>query len=166
MARWYATTWHFSDQHHKGLETNRGNNRQGCALAAGCDAAPSGLSQGQDYILPARTMYEGNEMSATDEKKRLLSSMLSRESCKVLKERLGGTDAVLTSFVFRHGGNVYVFSYEKDGKRRHTFIDAGDPRYRNRMLRILTENNVAPANIERIILTHRHYDNWCLAPIL
>ncbi len=97
---------------------------------------------------------------------RLLPSISPRELCGIVKERLSGTNAELTSFLFHYGGNVYVFSYEKEGKRRHTLVDAGDPRYRNQMLPILIENDVNPANIERIIITHGHHDHWGLAALL
>ena len=34
-----------------------------------------------------------------------------------------------------------------------TFIDAGDSRYQDLILSVLTENDIEPANIERIIIT-------------
>jgi len=61
---------------------------------------------------------------------------------------------------------MYAFSYEKEGVRKHTLIDAGDSRYQDRILSLLTENDVKPANIERIILTHRHPDHCGLASLL
>ncbi len=93
--------------------------------------------------------------------KRVLS-----EPYKILKERLAGTNTDLTTFYFHRGANVYVFSYDKEGVKRHTFIDAGDSRYRNQLLPILVENDVDPTNIERIIITHRHPDHCGLAYLL
>ncbi|MCX6006372.1 MAG: MBL fold metallo-hydrolase, partial [Chloroflexi bacterium] len=86
--------------------------------------------------------------------------------CSITRERLKGTDADLTSFHFLHDGNFYVFSYEKGGKRNHTFIDTGDFRYRDQIVPILTDNGIDPANIERIIISHRHPDHSGLAEIL
>jgi len=57
-------------------------------------------------------------------------------------------------------------TYEDNGVRRHTFIDAGDSRYQNRILSVLAENDVEPANIERIIITHGHPDHYGLAYLL
>jgi glyoxylase-like metal-dependent hydrolase (beta-lactamase superfamily II) len=86
--------------------------------------------------------------------------------CNITRERLKGTDADLTSFHFLHGGNIYVFSYKKGGRRTHTFIDTGDFRYRDQIVPILTENGIDPSNIERIIISHRHPDHCGLAEIL
>ncbi|MBI4297278.1 MAG: MBL fold metallo-hydrolase [Chloroflexi bacterium] len=91
---------------------------------------------------------------------------MDERSFKVLKERLPGVNAELTSFVFRHGANVYVFSYDKDGERKHTLIEAGDLRHRDYMLRILSENSIGSTDIERIIITHCHHDHWGLAALL
>ena len=85
---------------------------------------------------------------------------------RIVRERLSGTSTELTSFFFRHGANMYVFSYEKEGVRKHTFIDAGDSQYRSRISDILTENDISPGNIERIIITHRHRDHCGLADLL
>ncbi len=90
----------------------------------------------------------------------------SRRSYQVSTERLRGTSVDLTSFVFRHGANVYAFSYEKDGERRHTLIEAGDPRYRQQMVQLLEASDISPAGIERIFITHSHYDHWGLAALL
>lgn len=87
-------------------------------------------------------------------------------SLKITREKLAGSNAELTSFIFRFGANVYVFSYRRDGKIRHTLIDAGDLRYRDEMFSLLKENNIDPANIERIIITHRHPDHVGLANLL
>ncbi|MFC2071979.1 MBL fold metallo-hydrolase [Chloroflexota bacterium] len=88
----------------------------------------------------------------------------SVEPQAVVKERLNGTNTDLTSF--HYGTNVYVFSYEKEGVRRHTFIDTGDSRYRNQILPALAKNDINTANIERIILTHRHPDHCALVTLL
>jgi hypothetical protein len=85
---------------------------------------------------------------------------------RIVRERLSGTSTELTSFFFRHGANMYVFSYEKEGVRKHTFIDAGDLQYRDRISEILAENAINPGNIERIIITHRHRDHCGLADFL
>jgi len=100
------------------------------------------------------------------QKKRLLAKRSAAEPYSITKERLSGTNADLTSFLFHYGGNVYVFSYEKMGRRQHTLIDAGDSRYRNQILPILAENEVNPANIERIVITHHHGDHCGLAGAL
>ena len=83
-----------------------------------------------------------------------------------MKERLNGTDTDLTNFFFRYGANIYAFSYEKEGVKKHTLIDAGDLRYQDQILAILGENDIDPAAIERIIITHRHPDHCALAPLL
>ena len=88
------------------------------------------------------------------------------EPYKILKERLAGTNTDLITFYFHRGANVYVFSYDKEGVKKHTFIDAGDSRYRNQILSILVENDVDPTNIERIIITHSHADHCGSAYIL
>ena len=98
--------------------------------------------------------------------KGLINSKSRGKSYLTENERLNGTNAELTSFLFPHGANVYVFSYEKEGVRKHTFIDSGDWQYRNEILSILVENDINPANIERIILTHRHPDHCGLAVLL
>ncbi len=92
-------------------------------------------------------------------KERFLKERSPKEPYRIVKERLGGTNADLTSFLFLLGGNVYAFSYEKMGRRQHTLIDTGDSRYRDDILSILTENEVNPANIERIVITHHHGDH-------
>lgn len=89
-----------------------------------------------------------------------------RDSVVVIKETLAGGKGQLTNLVFRHGGNVYILTYQKDGLTRHTFIDAGDSRHSGEMLSILAENGVSPAGIERIIITHRHPDHFGLAYLL
>ena len=79
------------------------------------------------------------------------------------KESLVDNNSKLTGFFFHQGGNIYVFSYKKKGTIKHTLIDAGDLYYRNHILSILRENKVDPANIENIIITHRHTDHSGLA---
>lgn len=100
------------------------------------------------------------------EGKSLLTRKPPRELYRVTKEKLNGTNTELTSFFFNHGANFYVMSYEKEGIRKHTFIDAGDSQYRNQILSILIENDVNPDNIERIVITHRHTDHCGLADLL
>ena len=89
-----------------------------------------------------------------------------RGSIIAVKEKLDGVNVDLTSLFCRHGANVYILTYENNGVRRHTFIDAGDSRYQNRILSVLAENDVEPANIERIIITHGHPDHYGLAYLL
>ena len=98
--------------------------------------------------------------------KKSLLSRKPQQLYEIVKERLKGTNTDLTSFFFQQGANFYVFGYEKEGVRRHTFIDTGDSRYRNQMLSILIENDINPMNIERIIITHRHSDHCGLAALL
>ena len=88
-----------------------------------------------------------------------------RDSITVIKEKLGG-GVHLTSLLFRPGGNVYVLTYQKNGQTKHTLVDAGDYRYQGEMLGVLTENDVDPNNIERIIITHHHSDHTGLAHLL
>jgi glyoxylase-like metal-dependent hydrolase (beta-lactamase superfamily II) len=89
-----------------------------------------------------------------------------RDSVVVIKETLAGGKGHLTNLVFRHGGNVYILTYQRGGLTRHTFIDAGDSRHGGEMLSILAENGVNPADIERIVITHRHPDHFGLAYLL
>lgn len=96
-------------------------------------------------------------------KRQLINGKAAQGHCKVFKERLPGVNVILTDFVFEPGGNVYVFSYEKNGVKKHIFIDAGDTRYGNQYLDLLTENAINPAHIERILITHRHRDHCGLA---
>jgi len=90
----------------------------------------------------------------------------SRDSVVVFKEMLAGGNARLTSLMFRYGGNVYVLTYQRDGLAKHTLVDAGDSRHSDEMLDILAENDISPADIERIIITHRHPDHFGLAYLL
>lgn len=85
---------------------------------------------------------------------------------QIVNERLSGTNTDLTGFFFHQGANFYVFSYEKEGLKRHTFIDAGDWRYQDQILSILRENDIDPHHIERIVITHRHPDHCGLAGVL
>lgn len=79
------------------------------------------------------------------------------------KESLVDNSSKLTGFFFHQGGNIYVFSYKKKGTIKHTLIDAGDLYYRNHIFSILRENEINPANIENIVITHRHTDHSGLA---
>ncbi len=81
-------------------------------------------------------------------------------------ENLNGTGILLTSLFCRHGSNVYVLTYERNGVKKHTFIDAGDIQYHDKMLPALAENGIEPANIEQIIITHGHPDHFGLSPLL
>lgn len=85
---------------------------------------------------------------------------------KVTSELLDKSGTELTCFFFRYGANFYVFSYDDHGSRRHTLIDAGDTRYRKRATTILTDNGIAPDQIERIIITHSHHDHFGMADLL
>jgi glyoxylase-like metal-dependent hydrolase (beta-lactamase superfamily II) len=89
-----------------------------------------------------------------------------KDPYRVTTEKLVASDACLTSFYFRVGGNIYAFTYRRDGAVRHTLIDSGDPRYADRILSILAENEIDPASIERIFITHRHFDHSGLAALL
>ena len=82
---------------------------------------------------------------------------------KVRVERLDDHNTVLTNFYFRRCANIFVFSYEADGQRKHTVIDAGYLEYQNRILPILRENGIDLTQIEHIIITHRHIDHCGLA---
>jgi len=88
-----------------------------------------------------------------------------RDYVTIVQEHLSG-EAHLTSLLFHPGGNVYILTYQKNGKKRHILIDAGDERYYEDMLTILTENNINPANIDRIVITHRHSDHTGLMYLL
>lgn len=85
---------------------------------------------------------------------------------KVVTEKVGNTVVLLTNFYFRYGANIYVFTYEKDGKKKHTFIDTGYASLHNRILPILKQNGISVENIENIIITHRHPDHSGLAAVL
>ncbi len=100
------------------------------------------------------------------EKKGLLPRRSLGKPYTIVKERLSNTNTDLTSIFFHHGANIYVFSYEKERVKRHTFIDTGDSRYQNQILFALAENDINPANIERIIITHRHPDHCSLVALL
>ena len=81
----------------------------------------------------------------------------------VKTEILKGTTIQLTNFFFRYGANIYVFSYEKNGHKKHTFIDTGYATHRNVIFPILEENNIDLRDIENILITHRHPDHSGLA---
>jgi hypothetical protein len=85
---------------------------------------------------------------------------------KTIHEQLGPGGLELTSIYFRYGGNIYIFSYQKDGVRKHTLIDTGDKRHSDSIMSLLEEANVDPKAIERIIITHSHPDHYGLAHIL
>ena len=85
---------------------------------------------------------------------------------KTIHEQLGPGGIELTSIYFRYGGNIYIFSYQKDGVRKHTLIDTGDKRHSDSIMPLLEEANVDPKAIERIIITHSHPDHYGLAHIL
>jgi len=84
----------------------------------------------------------------------------------VSEEKLKGTSTILRSFLFNWGGNVYVLSYQKNGGIMHTLIDTGERRYKPSILKLFKDNGIEPANIERILLTHHHYDHSGLVDIL
>ena len=92
--------------------------------------------------------------------------MKERRPYSIVKETLKGTNITLISFYFNNSANVYAFSYEKEGKIKHTLVDSGDTFYRNEMLPLLKENGIDPANIERIIITHSHGDHLGLAHLV
>jgi len=112
-------------------------------------------------------MEQSDRMSG---KKDLITGRRPEEPYRIMKERLTGTNTYLTSFLFPPGvdtaANFYVFSYEKGGVVKHTFIDAGDSRYQNQILSGLAANHINPANIEGIIITHRHPDHCSFATLL
>ena len=85
---------------------------------------------------------------------------------RVVKERLSDGNTEITDFFFRYGANVYVFSYEKEGEIKHTFIDTGYTSHRDKIFPIFIQNGINMNNIERIILTHRHPDHCGLAALL
>jgi hypothetical protein len=93
-------------------------------------------------------------------------SKSQRDSIVAVKEKLDGVDVDLTSLFCRHGANIYILTYQNSGVRKHTLVDAGDSRYHNRILSVLTENDINPANIERVIITHGHPDHYGLAYLL
>jgi hypothetical protein len=98
--------------------------------------------------------------------RRTFTRQTGGEPYAITKERLRDGDTDLTGFFFRYGANIFVLSYTQDGVRKHTFVDAGDSRYRDRMLPMLVENGIEPTGIERIIITHRHHDHCGLAHLL
>ncbi|MBW1787025.1 MAG: MBL fold metallo-hydrolase [Deltaproteobacteria bacterium] len=90
----------------------------------------------------------------------------SRYPHRVVKERLSDGNTEITDFFFRYGANVYVFSYEKEGEIKHTFIDTGYTSHKDKIIPIFIQNGINMNNIERIILTHRHPDHCGLASLL
>ncbi len=98
-----------------------------------------------------------------------------KELCKIIdlpqpyavtREKLKGTDTTLQGFLFNWGGNIYVLSYRKNGGTVHTVIDTGERRYKPNILKLLRDNGIEPANIERILLTHHHFDHSGLVDVL
>jgi len=85
---------------------------------------------------------------------------------RVVKERLSDGKTEITNFFFRYGANIYVFNYEKEGQIKHTFIDTGYWSHRDKIFPILNQNGINMNNIEKIILTHRHFDHCGLAGLL
>ncbi|MCP4124473.1 MAG: MBL fold metallo-hydrolase [Bacteroidetes bacterium] len=85
--------------------------------------------------------------------------MLIKFPHKVEVEKLDDQNTTLTNFYFRHGGNIYVFTYEIDGEKKHTFIDTGYLEYQDKILPILRQYNIDLELIENIIITHRHIDH-------
>ena len=69
----------------------------------------------------------------------------------------------LTEFYFQRGANIFVFSYELDGQRKHTFIDTGYVDHRDTILPILRKHHIDLTQIQNIIITHRHSDHCGLA---
>ncbi len=84
----------------------------------------------------------------------------------VKTERLNETGIELSSFFFRFGANSYVFTYEKSGEKKHTFIDTGYKGHQRQIFSILENNHINLKNIENIIITHRHPDHSGLADTL
>ena len=78
-------------------------------------------------------------------------------------ETLKGTSIELTNFFFRYGANIYVFTYEKNGEKKHTFIDTGYASHGGLIFPILEKNHIRLKNIENILITHRHPDHSGLA---
>ncbi len=89
--------------------------------------------------------------------------MIPRFPYKVKVEKLDDQDTVLTNFYFRYAGNIYVFSYNINGQRKHTFIDAGYLEYKDRILPVLKHYQIDLTQIENIIITHQHIDHCGLA---
>jgi len=93
-------------------------------------------------------------------------SVYKEDPYKVVTQRLDEVSTQLTCFFFRQGANFYVFSYKYAGEVRHTFIDTGDPMYRDRISTILNTHGINPDHIDNIIITHRHHDHCGLVDIL
>lgn len=105
-------------------------------------------------------LYSTNSHSITSHNH---SIMATRFPYEVKVETLDGQNTELTDFYFQYGGNIYVFSYEVNGERRHTFIDAGYLEHRGRILPILRQHGIDLSRIDNIIITHRHIDHCGLA---
>jgi glyoxylase-like metal-dependent hydrolase (beta-lactamase superfamily II) len=84
----------------------------------------------------------------------------------IKRETLKATSTTLTSFFFNLGGNIYAFSYQKNGAIKHTLIDTGERRHKLSILNLLRKNGIEPANIETILLTHHHMDHSGLIDII
>ena len=66
---------------------------------------------------------------------------------KIVHEQLGADGTELTSIYFRFGANIYIFSYQQDGFRKHLLIDTGDIRHSSAISSILRESRIDPKNI-------------------
>jgi len=82
---------------------------------------------------------------------------------KIKVEKLNDPNSELTDFYFQHAANMYVFSYERGGQRKHTLIDSGYLVHRDQILPILRQHHIDLKQIENIIITHRHVDHCGLA---
>ena len=89
--------------------------------------------------------------------------MLSKFPYKSRTEKLDNENTELTEFYFRRGANLYVFSYQIDGQRKHTFIDTGFVDHRDLIFPILRKQHIDLTKIDNIIITHRHTDHCGLA---
>lgn len=84
----------------------------------------------------------------------------------VVVETIKATATVIKSFLFNWGSNIYVLSYPKNGLTKYTLIDSGEKRYKATILKLFRDNGIEPANIERILLTHHHFDHSGLLDLL
>ena len=96
----------------------------------------------------------------------MINAAQSKYPYRVLKENIDSNHTELTDFFFRFGANLYVFTYDIDGQRKHTFIDSGYLEHRDRILPVLEQNQIDLRQIEKIIITHRHTDHCGLAGYL
>ena len=89
--------------------------------------------------------------------------MLSKYPYKAIVEILDDQNTELTEFYFQRGANIFVFSYDFEGQRKHTFIDTGYLDHRDTILPILRKHHIDLTQIQNIIITHRHTDHCGLA---